>query len=118
MFINLTNHPSIKWGEEQTKAAMQYGKIEDVSFPIVHPDATHEEIQMLAKDLHQAIVEEHGKHIAALHVMGEFTLCYAIIQLFKADGIKCLASTTERIVTDNPDGTKSSIFKFVQFREY
>lgn len=118
LFINLTSHPSAKWGEVQRNAAMQYGKIEDVSFPMVQPNATHEEILMLAEDLHQAITEKYGKNIAAVHIMGEFTLCYALIQLFKADGIKCLASTTERIVTDNPDGTKTSTFKFVQFREY
>ncbi|MCQ2258598.1 MAG: CRISPR-associated protein [Bacteroidaceae bacterium] len=118
MFINLTNHPSAKWGEEQIKAALQYGEIEDVSFPMVQSNATHEEIQALAEDMHQSIVGKHCNNIAAVHIMGEFTLCYALIQLFKADGIKCIASTTERIVTDNPDGTKTSSFKFVQFREY
>lgn len=118
MFINITNHQSNKWGEEQKKAAMQHGEIEDVTFPMVQASATHEEIQTLAEELHQAVMEKHGNNITAVHIMGEFTLCYALIHLFKADGIKCIASTTERIVTDNPDGTKTSTFRFVQFREY
>lgn len=118
MFLNLTNHPSSKWGEDQTMAAKQYGEIVDVLFPLVKPNATHEEIQALAEELRQSIVVEYDKSIAAVHIMGELTLCYALIQLFKTDGIKCLASTTERIVTENQDGTKTSTFKFVQFREY
>ncbi|MBQ0022677.1 MAG: CRISPR-associated protein [Prevotellaceae bacterium] len=118
MFINLTNHLSAKWGEEQIKAAMQHGEIEDVPFPMVSPNATHEEIQALAEELHQSVMEKHGNNITAVHIMGEFTLCYALVQLFKAGGIMCLSSTTERSVTDNPDGTKTSTFRFVQFREY
>ena len=37
MFINLTNHPSATWSEEQLKAARQYGEIVDLHFPIIEP---------------------------------------------------------------------------------
>ncbi len=39
-------------------------------------------------------------------------------QLLEKLGILCVASTTERIVTDNPDGSKTTVFMFVQFRPY
>ena len=50
--------------------------------------------------------------------MGEMTLTFRIVELLKAQGIRCVASTTERIVTDLPDNRKETQFAFVQFREY
>ena len=50
--------------------------------------------------------------------MGEMTLTFRIVELLKAQGIRCVASTTERIVTDLPDNRKETQFTFVQFREY
>lgn len=118
MFINLTNHPSTTWGDDQMAAASQYGEVVDWSFPMVLPSASHDDILRLAESVHQEITNAHGGKVAAVHVMGEFTLCYALVSLFKAAGIMCLASTTERKATINADGTKTSSFKFIQFREY
>lgn len=39
-------------------------------------------------------------------------------QLLEKRGILCVASTTERIVTENPDGSKTTVFRFIQFRPY
>ena len=50
--------------------------------------------------------------------MGEMTLTFRIVELLKAQGIRCVASTTERIVTDLTDNRKETQFSFVQFREY
>lgn len=118
MFINLTNHPSDKWGEDQMAAASLYGEIVDWPFPMVKPSASHDDIRLLAEDIHSAIINKYGKRIAAIHIMGELTLCHALILLFRTDGITCIASTTERIASESSDGTKTSLFKFVQFREY
>lgn len=35
VFINLTNHPSKYWGEQQKKEAHKYGAIVDIPFPNV-----------------------------------------------------------------------------------
>lgn len=118
MFINLTNHPSAHWGEEQISAASQYGEIVDWPFPTVQPSASQDDILRFAEDVYSDVIDVYGNKIAAAHIMGEFTLCYALVQLFKASGITCLASTTDRVTTVNPDGSKTSMFKFVQFREY
>lgn len=117
-FINLTNHPSENWEENQTLAASTYGEIVDWPFPMVQPAASKEDILQIAERVHRAVTDVYGRNIAAVHIMGEFTLCYTLVMLFKNDNVKCLASTTERVAIVNPDGSKNSTFKFVQFREY
>lgn len=118
MLINVSNHPSTVWSESQLQAANKYGPVKDIPFPTVSPDTTHEQVVTMANELSQKIVSEFSNQIDAVHVMGEFTLCYALVSLFKKANITCVASTTERNVTCNPDGTKTSTFCFVQFREY
>ncbi|MBQ8702266.1 MAG: CRISPR-associated protein [Prevotella sp.] len=116
MFINLTNHPSSGWSQEQREAARQYGEIVDISFPIIEPYFTKAEVEELAD-----ITVETIKNLDAnpvVHVMGEMTFTYAIVVRLKSQGITCVASTTERLVKILPDGKKVSEFKFVQFREY
>ena len=116
MFINLTNHPSENWSEEQLTAARKYGEIVDISFPVIEPFFTKAEVDELAD-----ITVEEIKNLdnnPVVHVMGEMTFTYAIVKRLKARGISCVASTTERLVRMTPDGKKVSEFKFVQFREY
>lgn len=119
MLINLSNHPSSRWSPGQLSTANDsHGEVIDFPFPMVNPSDTKDDVYAIATSIVNKIIRIYGTNHIAIHIMGEFTLCYALIQQFKAEGITCLASTTERIVTDNPDGTKTSTFKFVQFREY
>lgn len=118
MLINLTNHSSSSWTGKQLSLAQGYGSIVDYPFPQVDPAWDEKKIKDEAERIYHDVMATYAQENLTIHIMGEFTLCYALIQLFKANGIKCIASTTERIVTDNPDGTKTSSFKFVQFREY
>jgi hypothetical protein len=53
----------------------------------------------------------------AVHIMGEMTFTFALVNLLKEVGIKCIASTTKRNV-EEIDGKHVSTFQFVQFREY
>ena len=48
-FINFSNHPSLKWSEEQYKAASCYGEIFDVDFPMVDPKCDELCIKNLAE---------------------------------------------------------------------
>ena len=116
VFINLSNHPSTKWSSEQFEAAMQYGEIEDVTFPVIDPNADDESLDELALQYFNKILNlSEGKN-PTIHVMGEMTFTYRIVAKLKEYGIKCVASTTERITKDNEDGTKTSLFRFVKFR--
>ena len=55
MLINLTNHPSANWNEEQREEAVrQWGKIEDYSFPAVGSEWDNVSMMQYA----QAIVSE------------------------------------------------------------
>lgn len=117
MFINLTNHPSEKWSEEQLTAARNYGEIVDMTFPIIEPTLTKKGILRLVEVYTKKIVDI-GNVKNVVHVMGEMTFTHNLVNALKELGITCLASTTERSITMDPDGKKISGFKFVQFREY
>ncbi len=116
IFINLTNHPSAGWSEEQLKAAQQYGEVVDFSFPNIEPYFTSKEVNELAEITVEGINDLDTHPV--VHIMGEMTFTYAVVSRLKALGITCVASTTERLVKMMPDGRKISEFKFVQFREY
>lgn len=116
MFINLTNHPSSGWSEEQLKAAQEYGDVVDLSFPIIEPFFSSQDVNELADITIEGIMCLDTQPV--VHIMGEMTFTYAMVSRLKALGITCIASTTERLVKMMPDGKKVSEFKFVQFREY
>jgi hypothetical protein len=116
MLINLSNHPTTKWSTAQQSTAEYYyhHTIEDIPFPDINPEWNKDEIGRLATEYRDTILL---KNPAAVHIMGEMTFTYALVTLLKDAGIKCIASTTDRIV-EEVDGKKVATFRFVQFREY
>jgi RNase P subunit RPR2 len=118
MLLNLSNHPSNNWPENQRSAALQYGEIIDMPFPNISPNATQEEIETLAQEYLEQIKNMAQHQQVTVHLMGELTFCFNLVQLLKREGIPCVASTTERIAVEAEDGSKTSQFKFVQFRPY
>lgn len=118
LFINLSNHPSSTWQPAQLEAARQYGEIIDIDFPTVDALCESEMVDHLANQYAQDIINRGAPTCITAHVMGEMTLTFRIVELLKAQGIRCVASTTERIVTDLSDNRKETLFSFVQFREY
>ena len=71
----------------------------------------------LAENTMEEILLKARDADVTVHVMGEMTFTYYLVSLLKAKGITCVASTTERIIEEK-DGMKTSLFKFVKFREY
>ncbi len=118
LFINLSNHPSERWEEKQKEAAEQYGEVVDMPFPQVNPEDDHLVVEQLAEEYVQKIEELSKDAEVTVHVMGEMTLVYALVSQLKCRGIRCVASTTERQVIEHEDGTRTSTFSFVSFREY
>lgn len=123
-FINITNHPLSQWGEGQRKAAGFLNGVEgrEILFPNVLPNASSEEIANLARGIVssvQAIGEPASEDVGVwgVHVMGEQTLCFALVSELLKLGYNVLASTTERRVVETPTG-KISQFEFVKFRRY
>lgn len=118
VFINLSNHPSSQWEESQLSAAQKYGKIIDLDFPMIASRGTRDEIQTI---VHKYLIKLQSiapPNEAVVHIMGEMTFCFKLVDMLKSAGYTCLASTSERKVKDLGDGKKEVTFEFVQFREY
>lgn len=119
IFINLSNHPSSAWSGEQRSAAIsQYGSIVDIPFPSIDPSAEDCCIKNLADEHMERIARLAEGRCPTVHIMGEMNFTFAMVKRLQEKGILCVASTTERIVEQMPDGEKKSTFKFVRFRRY
>lgn len=119
MLINLTNHPSGLWPEEQRQAALEkYDSIHDMSFPAVPAQAEVDHIRRLAEDYYVKIRQLAAGTTLAVHLMGEMTFTFLLVSKLLEAGIPCVASTTERTVLEEQDGRKTVQFRFVRFRDY
>lgn len=117
-FLNISNHPSSAWSENQRYSAEKYGTIVDVPFPQIDPDGDEQYISELKDRLCKNLYSAFGKEGYIVHIMGEMSLTFAVVSCLRKEGIRCFVSTTERNTIDNGDGTKTVSFDFVRFREY
>lgn len=118
MLINYSNHPSNLWPENQhSQAIKQFKLILDEPFPYIDPTANTSQLQTLANSEFQRIHNKYKHSNYAMHIMGEHTYIFLIIQLFLHHNIPCFASTTHRITTQQ-NNIKQSQFQFIQFRPY
>jgi len=119
LFINLSNHPISGWSEAQLSEARKFGQLLDIVFPAVKADWDKKDITHVAEE-----IVDHIRRIAptpekaAIHVMGEMTLTFCLVETLKSMGYRCLASTTERESWFDEKGNKVSVFRFVRFRDY
>jgi len=121
MLLNLSNYPSASWPDAQRRAARErFGPVADLVFPQVPPAAGLDEVAGLASEYLGRILERRAEAAGpfAVHLMGEMTFTFILANLLKAHRIPCLASTTERTVTEEADGRKVSHFRFIGFRPY
>jgi len=122
IFLNLSNHPSAYWADEQMKAAQAIApRILDFRFPNVPPEWGTLDIRNLAdKIVNDLLSLDNGavmRRIKGAMLQGEHTLTFALVHRFQQHGVPCYAATTERQVED-ADGRKTSVFRFVRFRAY
>lgn len=121
MLINLSNHPKDKWSEKQIIAATRkYKSIYDIPFPYISPKASTNQVKLKAEKYLNIILDALKKSREknnAVHLMGEFTFVYHLVNLLKKKKIKVIVSTTDRIVEEK-DGKKIVTFSFVKFRDY
>ena len=118
MLINFSNHPSENWGNKQLEAAKVYGVIKDIPFPAVNPKASHEDILAMADIYVQEIQSIAENKPITVHVMGEMTFTYLVVNQLQDLGIECIASTSVRDSEVTTEGKKLSDFQFVRFRKY
>ena len=115
MLLNLSNHPSASWPVAQLAAAGGESQVFDMPFPAIDPSGDEAYIESLADEYLAKILSTKG--VTAVHIMGEMNFTYAMVNRLKANGIRCLASTTKRETVEE-NGVKISKFNFVRFREY
>ncbi len=119
MLINLSNHPVSKWSNEQLSAAQtQFGEVVDLPFPIVDPRADENQVGALVDEYLQKVIYLSKNQKVAVHLMGEMNFSFALVARLQNAGFICVASTTQRIVNELPDGGKEVKFQFVRFRKY
>lgn len=121
LFLNYSNHPMEKWSKEQLDACSSFDMNLERKFPVVEDAGDEYYIQELVEEELVQIKELFGKinpSDVTIHIMGEMTFTYAMVNALKAEGYKCVASTTKRNTIELEDGTKQSTFTFNKFREY
>lgn len=120
VLINLSNHPQNKWLKKQLEAAKKYGEVIDMPFPQIDAKTNSEDVKELAREYAQKIIDDYddGDTEITVHIMGEMTFVYNFVRLFQGCGIRCIASSTQRIVEEEEPGKKITEFHFEDFREY
>ncbi|MDR1583604.1 MAG: CRISPR-associated protein [Prevotellaceae bacterium] len=118
MLINLSNHPSATWQKDQIEAAAVYGEVIDIPFPDVDPNGDDAYIQSLCNEYLEKILQIMQGKQGTVHVMGEITFTHNIVNALQAKGVNCIASTTQRVVTETGNGVKETLFMFSRFRKY
>jgi hypothetical protein len=120
MLINLSNHPFLHWDESQRSASEKYGKCIDLTFPSIDPFGDEKYIDSISEDYLLKILKlktENDEEIV-VHLMGEMTFVFSLLEKLKKEGIRCIASTTERLIEYYDEGVKKTQFSFVRFRDY
>jgi len=121
MLINLSNHPLNTWSDLQVEIAKQnYGNIVDIHFPQIDPFADPESVNALADkyfDECMMLLNQSGDKNNAVHLMGEHTFCFSLINKLLSKGVEVIASTAKRN-SKNIGGCKTSKFEFINFRSY
>ena len=117
--LNISNHPSSTWTSAQTTAAEKLSgfPVVDIPFPKVDPEWTTQDIYNLAQHYLSEYVDLFS-HDSCVHIMGEYTFTYTMVNVLQRCGVDCYAATTVRNTQMLEDGTKLSKFEFVQFRRY
>lgn len=121
MLINLSNHPSSSWSLLQSQTAnLLFGDIVDIPFPEIDPEWDEIQIAEIAKRYLQIIADMAipPDDTPVVHLMGEYSFCFNLVNLLKINGIQTVVSTSKRHSVMNKDGSKTISFNFVKFRSY
>lgn len=121
IFLNFSNHPLRSWREKQKTAALSFPgvtELRELAFPAVPADADESTVRAIAADCVQQILAVKP---AAVMCMGEFGVCFAVVETLKQHGICCVYSCAERQSTEQQTARgleKRSCFVFRRFRMY
>ena len=81
VFINLSNHRSNNWDENQINEAKKYGEIIDIDFPVVNPLADEKAISDLVNKYYDIIISKADNvSDITVHLMGEMTFTVQLVK--------------------------------------
>ncbi len=110
-FVNLSNHPSVRWCAAQIGAARAVAaSVVDLPFPSVDPTLGTEAVEVIAR----SVLDQLPHDTVCVHLAGECTLVVALVRLLQVRGVRVVASTTARRF----ESSGRSSFEFVRFRDY
>jgi len=114
--VNLSNHPSDKWSDLQKSG---WGAIIDIPFPEIHIDSNFDRIadSMYDKVKNMEAIDLNPGNCTIM-VQGQHPATFSMVACFINAGFTVLSAFTERIVTDNTDGSKTSVFRFGGYQRY
>ena len=119
MLLNLTNHPSQRWPEEQLRTAeARWGSVADFPFPAVEPEASTAQVAELARQITGQVCALRPE---AILCQGEMTLTAGLVALLQREGFPVYAACSRRESRESVrDGVvvKTASFRFAGFREY
>jgi CRISPR-associated protein Csx16 len=114
-FVNISNHPSAGWGDEQRTAALALcDELLDLPFPQVDPRTGSRGVLELAR----SVLEQIPGGTTHAMVQGEFTLSFTLVRRLQRAGVICVAATTLRETVPVDEGRMIARFRFVRFRRY
>jgi hypothetical protein len=110
MLLNVSNHLLKSWSKKQIETADKlFGRILDVPFPKIPPEADENTISGIAEKYFKICLEklsDSNDRENAVHLMGEFTFVFALAKKLLDYGITVVASTTEKSTIEK-DGKKN-----------
>lgn len=113
--LNISHHPFEQWKKQQQKVAIEkYGQVMDLPFPNIAPSISAPDFEKLLATYYRKVKAAQPQ---AVHLMGEPTFTFALVQRLKNAGIPCIASVGERDVEEQGDGQVVR-FSFEGFRAY
>jgi hypothetical protein len=123
--INVSNHPSASWSQDQVSAAeVELGGVVDLEggFPPVPPESDAKDIERLAEATASRIRAQDPSGAAPVFVAGELRLTVALVARLQREGRRCVTTAAARDVTERglADGTseRTSRFRFVRWADY
>jgi len=113
ILVNLSNHPSERWSDQQK---FGFDQIVDIPFPEIQIDSNFD---MVADSIYDRIRSNGcNPSNSTIMVQGQHPATFSIVACLINSGWTVLAAHTPRVVTDNPDGSKTSVFKFNGYQKY
>lgn len=117
--LNISNLASFNWPvKKKQSAASGEGKIIDIAFPVVPAGADENELVKIGEALIQQAADADPNRELDIHLIGDWGLTCFLVPRLQEEGWRVVHSTVEQLAVVGSDGTRRSVFRFVQFRPY